>query len=191
MKFTCTGLLVFLLCISVGYSQQSDSYQFTRYNSSRTVSLKPGKEITITFKPTLESNSRDSVVKSVVGLYASKQDSKLTVLVATEYSKYTYAPDSILETYRKYSYDYPVTYDAQSIAYISYAPKIRPAIEMATFASVLSLAVIAPLYAFNMKERNFNSDAYISVAAPAAIATLITVPLYYKIEERKIQFIHK
>ncbi|HON51755.1 MAG TPA: hypothetical protein PLS12_00965 [Bacteroidales bacterium] len=62
---------------------------------------------------------------------------------------------------------------------------------MATFASVITLAVIAPIYAFNLKERNFNSDAYISIAAPAAVATIITLPLYYKIEERKLQFLQK
>ncbi len=168
-----------------------NTFQFQRDNSSRTTTLKTGKEITVTFKPIVENGKTDTVSKSVIGLLSSTTNSQLHMFATTEYAKYVFSQDSILETYRKYSYDYPVSYDANTIAYISYAPKVRPAIEMATFASVITLAVIAPIYAFNLKERNFNSDAYISIAAPAAVATIITLPLYYKIEERKLQFLQK
>lgn len=185
-------VFVSLLCSIVSvYAQKSGAYEFSRFNSQRTVSLKGGKEITVQFLPTLEAGATDTVAKSVVGILSSTDATKLNMLVTTEYARYAYSPDSVLETYRKYSYDYPMTYSADAIAYISYAPKARPAIEMATFASLISLGIIAPLYALNIKEGNFNSDAYMAIATPAAVATIITLPLYFKIEERKVQFVKK
>lgn len=191
MKQVVIYIISFLLSVSSVFSQNKGTYEFQRYNSSRTAKLNTGKEITVTFQPKITEGSSVIISESVVGILNSVTDSKLNMLVATEYAQHTYSQDSILETYRKHSYDYSLSYDTQTIAYITYAPKIRPAIEMATFASLISLAVIAPLYAFNIKEQNFNSDAYMSIAAPAAVATLITVPLYFKIEERKVRILLK
>ena len=186
------GLSVFVLFTMSVFSQESNQkYEFQKYGKSRTVKLKPETEITVVFNPTFDEKMLDTVENSVLGNLISVDGNTLKLSVGTEYSNYTFTSDSIYETYRKFSYNNPKSYSSSQINYITYTSKARPIIELSTFASVMTLLVIAPIFSFNFSERTFNGDAYMAYATPAALATIITLPFYFNLDERKATLIKK
>lgn len=173
----CTALIAF----------SQNHYEFKRLHSNRKVSLSAGKEITLQMIDTINAE-RLTHIGALGHILSLTADSVVIDMHAT-YTNQIYSADSVTEEYIAYSFYNPQRYAKNQVDYITYIPKARPIIEMATFASVGSLLIVAPLYAFNFKTLTFNSNSYVSVAAPAAVVALITLPLYYKIEERKVTFI--
>lgn len=186
-------VLVFLTVFSYAvFAQNSQQkYTFQRFNNERDVKLKTRTEITISFNTTIDSITKDTINKSVYGTLLSVNENSLQLAVNTEYKNVTYTKDSVCKNYAMYSYNYPVTYNSESINYMTYVAKTRPIIELSTFVSVITLVVLAPIFSYNVKEGTFNGDAYLMIAKPAAIATIVTLPLYFNIEERKIKFAKK
>ena len=183
--------ICFLLLISNSiFSQKlNEKITFQRYGTDCRVRLKAGKEVTLILKP--EFTLQDTIQTSMLGSLSGLQNNNLQILTTTEYKKVISSNEKVSEFYKKYSYDTVYTINAENIDYVMYECKARPLIELSTFASVISLLVIAPLYAYNVKEGTFNSDVYLMLAKPAALATIITVPLYFNIQDRKVTLIKK
>jgi len=189
MKHKSIFTTVLFLSISIlVFSQETpEKYVFLKYKNNKEVKLKPNTEMSIYYSATINPTTKDSTVISAHGQFVSRNSTSVILKPDMEYTGVFMGQDSIKETYIEYTYKTPVEYPVDKIEYITYEPKIRTVFQFASFVSVGAILFIAPIVSFNPKTGDFNGEKYMSIAKPAAVASVLSLTLLYNFEERKVK----